>query len=484
MASVMLELQHRKFMRTILLFVSLCVWFVLHAVCIAESTFSKPNIIVILIDDMGWNDLSCFGNQAIQTPHIDRLAQEGIAFTQFHVAMPICSPSRCGILTGQYPHRWKITSYLDRRSLNEERGVAQWLDLDAPSVARFFQQAGYATGHFGKWHLGGQRDVGEAPLITEYGFDDSLTNFEGLGPRVLPLLNPFDGSEPKKYSLGSDTLGHGEIPWVDRNQVTGRFVDKTLEFIKAAEKENKPFFINLWPDDVHSPFFPAKELRGDGSKQALYHGTLVELDSRLAPLFDYVRDSTALRNNTLILFLSDNGPEPGAGSSAPLRGSKGMLYEGGTRSSLIVWGDGLLEPSKRGFRNEQAVFYALDFVPSLLKIAGINVDSEVKLDGEDFSEVLLGRKTEQSRQTPLLWRRPPDRGVLQEETMPDLALRDGNWKFLMQFDGSRPQLYDLSQDVSESNNLAERNPERVEKYKTMLLDWNQALPKDAGEQRK
>jgi uncharacterized sulfatase len=467
-------------MRTVLFWVTLCALFVPHAVCAAENVPSKPNIIVVLIDDMGWSDLSCFGNQTIQTPNIDRLAQEGISFMQFHVGMPICSPSRCAILTGQYPHRWRITSFLDRRSMNEERGMAQWLDPQAPSVARFFQQAGYATGHFGKWHLGGQRDVGEAPLIIEYGFDDSLTNFEGLGPRVLPLLNAFDGSEPKKYSLGSDTLGRGEITWVDRNKVTVHFVNKTLDFIKAAEKEGKPFFINLWPDDVHSPFFPAKELRGDGSKKALYHGVLVEMDGQLAPLFDYVRNSETLRDNTLILFFSDNGPEPGAGSSEPLRGSKGMLYEGGTRSPLIVWGNGLLEPSKRGTKNDQTVFYALDFVPSLLKIAGIEVDPTVKFDGEDFSEVLLGRKVAQSHQTPLFWRRPPDRPGPKEGTpLPDLGLRDENWKFVMQFNGSRPQLYNLSEDVSESKNLSRQNPALVEKYKKMLLDWNATLPKDA-----
>ena len=469
-------------MRTLILLFSLSALFV-HSTTAsrAAESSSKPNIIIVLIDDMGWSDLSCFGNQAITTPNIDRLAQEGIAFTQFHVAMPICSPSRCAIITGQYPHRWQITSYLAHRSLNDERGMAQWLDLKAPSVARFFKQAGYATGHFGKWHLGGQRDVGEAPLITEYGFDDSLTNFEGLGPRVLPLLNTFDGSEPKKYSLGSDTLGRGEITWVDRNKVTGCFVNRALEFIQTAEKEGKPFFVNLWPDDVHSPFFPAKELRGDESKKTLYHGVLVEMDQQLAPLFDYVRNSSTLRNNTLILFLSDNGPEPGAGSAEPLRGSKGMEYEGGTRSPFIVWGDGFLEKTKRGTRNDQAVFYALDFVPSLLKIAGVEAEPDIKFDGEDFSEVILGRKATQSRQTPLFWRRPPDRPGPKDDPLPDLALRDGYWKFLMQYDGSQPQLYDLSKDVSESNNLASRRSELVEQYKKMLLDWNATLPKDAGE---
>lgn len=469
-------------MRTILFFLFLlCVLFIPNTACVANDAASKPNIIVILIDDMGWSDLSCFGNKAIQTPHIDRLADEGISFTNFYVASPICSPSRCALTTGQYPYRWRITSYLDNRQMNELRGVAQWLDPQAPVLARFLKNAGYTTGHFGKWHLGGQRNVGDAPLITEYGFDESLTNFEGLGPRVLPLLNTFDGSEPGKHALGSDNLGRGEITWVDRNKVTTCYVDKTLEFIKKAEQNNKPFYINLWLDDVHSPFFPSKELRGDESKKVRYNGVLVEMDRQLAPLFDYIRESKTLRENTLIVFLSDNGFEEGAGSSVPLRGSKGQLYEGGTRSPLIIWGEGLLTTEAKGRRNETAVFQSTDFVPSLLKIADVKVPADIVFDGEDFSSVILGNALTQERKAPIFWRRPPDRPGPQNNRFPDLALRDRNWKFLMQFDGARPQLYDLSKDVSESNNLSGQHPELVEKYRKMLTDWNQTLPKDAGE---
>ena len=135
-----------------------------------------------MIDDLGWGDFSCFGNRRIQTPNIDRLAAEGLRFEQFYINSPVCSPTRTAISTGQYPQRWRITSYLASRQLNDDRGMAQWLDPSAPMLARMLQTAGYATGHFGKWHLGGQRDVGEAPLISEYGFDESLTQFEGLGP--------------------------------------------------------------------------------------------------------------------------------------------------------------------------------------------------------------------------------------------------------------------------------------------------------------
>jgi len=435
----------------------------------------RPNIIVVLIDDMGWSDLSCFGNTAVETPHIDRLAGEGIAFSQFYVAAPICSPSRCGLTTGQYPQRWRVTSYLDNRKMNDDRGMVQWLDLSAPTLARSFQQAGYATGHFGKWHLGGQRDVGDAPLIAEYGFDESLTNFEGLGPRVLPLLDAYDGKPAQKYALGSDSLGRGEIFWEQRNKATARFVDAARDFIKRAETDGKPFYVNLWPDDVHSPFFPAAELRGDGEKKTLYHGVLVELDRQLAPLFDDIRESATLRDNTLVLLMSDNGPEPGAGSSVPLRGAKGMLYEGGIRSPLIVWGPGLMNPQRCGGKNDEAVFVTLDLVPSLLSIADVPLPEDVVLDGENFADVILGRAVTRERQSPIFWRRPPDRPGPDNARWPDLAMRSGDWKFLMQCDGSTPQLYDLKSDPSERRNRAAEHPDLIETFRKQLRAWDAAV---------
>ena len=216
--------------------VQLASWFTLAVfTCVSArpvvAQSEKTNFIVILIDDMGWSDLSCFGNQAVQTENIDRLAKEGIRFTNFYVNAPICSPSRTALTTGQYPQRWRISSYLSDRKDNVRRGMANWLEPNAPTLARFLKAAGYATGHFGKWHMGGQRDVGEAPLITEYGFDVSLANFEGLGPRLLPLCDAHDGKPPKKHALGSDKLGNGTITWMDREKITEGFVNGAIEFI-------------------------------------------------------------------------------------------------------------------------------------------------------------------------------------------------------------------------------------------------------------
>ena len=234
--------------------------------------------------------------------------------------------------------------------------------------------------------------------------------------------------------------------------------------------------MNLWPDDVHSPFFPPKELRGDGSKRALYEGVLVNMEAQLGPLFDYVRGSKSLRDNTLIIISSDNGPEPGAGSAGSFRGAKATLYEGGIRAPLIVWGPGLIPAGKRGTRDDTAVLSSIDLVPSLLRLAGIDPRSTANFDGVEMSAALLG-KAAASRGRPLFWKRPPDRPGPPEDRWPDLAIREGEWKLLIQEDGSRPQLYNLLKNSSESENLAAEHPEIVERLRKSVLAWNETLPK-------
>ena len=444
-----------------------------------QANPARPNIVLVFIDDMGWGDFSCFGNTAVETENFDRLAAEGMRFEQFYVNSPICSPSRVAISTGQYPQRWRITSYLNNRKSNIDRGMAQWLDPAAPMLARFLHDAGYATGHFGKWHMGGQRDVGEAPLITEYGFDASLTNFEGLGPRVLARKDAYDGKEPTLHTLGSDKLGRGEITWQDRSLVTESFTSAAIKFIEEADRQGKPFYVNLWPDDVHSPYFPPKARRGDAAKRTLYHGVLDTADEQMGVLFNLIRDNPRLKENTLILVCSDNGPEQGAGSAGEFRGHKTHLFEGGIRSPLIVWGPGWLDPQSTGSVNKDSVLCALDLVPTLLQITQVAFGA-AEFDGERLAETLLG-KSDASRRSPIFFRRPPDRdnfyGV---EDLPDLAMRDGNWKLLCEYDGSDVLLFDLSQDPSESNNVAAANPEVVERMTNSLIAWHASMPPDNG----
>lgn len=436
----------------------------------------KPNIILVFIDDMGWGDFSCFGNQVVKTPYVDGLAKEGIRFEQFYVNSPICSPSRTAISTGQYPQRWKITSYLAHRKMNKDRGMAQWLAPEAPMLARSLQQAGYATGHFGKWHMGGQRDVNDAPYITEYGFDTSLTNFEGMGPKLLPLTLKPGQETPGRIWNKAEILGDG-FRWMLRSKITSGFIDEAIPFMEKASKDNKPFYINLWPDDVHSPFWPPVDQWGNG-KRELYLSVLKEMDKQLGRLFKFVQSNSKLRDNTLILVCSDNGPEKGAGVAGPFRGYKTHLYEGGIRSSLIAWGPKII--SKKNRVNQTSVFSAIDLVPTLLDLAEVPHPEGIKFDGESLLNVLTGKSSE-SRTKPLFFRRPPDRdsfyGV---KNLPDLAVRHGKWKFLCEYDGSNPELYNMKTDRGETTNIAERHPTVVKQLTKQVTEWHLSMPPDNG----
>ena len=443
----------------------------------------KPNIITVFIDDMGWSDLSCFGGDVVRTENIDRLASEGLRCSQFYVNSPICSPSRVALTTGQYPQRWRITSFLNNRRNNEERGMAQWLDPSAPVLARELHRQGYATGHFGKWHMGGQRDVANAPPPADYGFDRSLVNFEGMGAKLLPLTLTPKSKKPGRIWEKAVNLGE-PVTWMQRSEITGGFVAAALEFVDQAQATGHPFFVNVWPDDVHSPFFPPVDRWGDGGKRALYHAALDAMDEQLGLLFDRIRNDDHLRNNTLILVCSDNGHEPGAGTSDPLRGAKTWLYEGGIRSPLIVWGPGFLVDGAAGQTNDSAVFSAVDVNRSLYALTGTPLPEGHTLDGENVLAAMLG-KSKVGRRSPIFFRRPPDRPGNDPKwgggDNPDLAVRDGDWKFLVNYDGSDAQLYNLRADMGEAENLAGRHPKVAARLRKALFAWNATLPEDAGD---
>lgn len=437
----------------------------------------RPNVILIFIDDMGWADLSCFGNIDAQTPNIDKLATEGICFEQFYVNSPICSPSRVAISTGTYPQRWNITSYLAHREYNQERGIANWLDPSAPMLARSLNNAGYATGHFGKWHMGGQRDVTDAPYITEYGFDESLTNFEGMGAKLLPLTQDETGKVGQIWK-DAEILGES-YTWMQRSEITTGFIDSAIEFIDEAVEVQKPFYVNIWPDDVHSPFWPPFEEYGmakEAGKRGLYLAVLEAMDKQFGKLFEYIQTNNQLRNNTLVLFCSDNGPEFGAGRAGELKGYKTNLYEGGIRSSLIVWAPGFMSKKVQGTRNKESVFSAIDLVPSLLDFTGTNAPDNSFTDGENLIKTVLG-ETNLSRNSPIFYSRPPDRKNYKNmKNLPDLAMREGGWKLLCDYDGGRPELYNIVNDPGESQNLADMHIKRVEEMKQKVISWYMSMP--------
>lgn len=418
----------------------------------------RPNMVFILADDMGYGDVGCNGGTFVPTPNIDALAREGIRFTQYTSASPICSPSRAGCTTGQFPARWKITSYLQAREGNRACEQADFLDAKAPSLARTLKAAGYATGHFGKWHMGGGRDVTNAPPFEAYGFDEHASTWESPDPHP-------------------DITGSNWI-WSPKDKVkrwdrTAFFVDKTLDFLRRHKSQ--PCYVNLWPDDVHTPWVPADDVPKSDTPEN-FRRVLAEYDRQVGRLMAGLKE-LGIDGQTLVVFASDNGPLPtfkGARAGG-LRGSKMSLYEGGIRMPCVVRWPG---HAAAGRTDGQTVWSAVDLFPSLCAAAGVALPKDIAFDGENISEAWTGKPV--VRSTPLFWeygrndmsfKYPKGR-----DRSPNLAVRNGKWKLLVNADGSDVQLFDLSSDASEARNVAADNPDEVVRLKASVLAWRQTLP--------
>lgn len=435
---------------------------------------------MVFIDDMGWGDLGCYGNPDIKTPNIDALAAGGIRFEQFYVASPICSPSRVAVTTGQFPARHKINSYLNSRARNAARGMVDFLDPAVPAIARTFQSAGYATAHFGKWHMGGGRDVDDAPLPQSYGFSESLVSFEGLGDRILQAQN-------HGLSAQSAKLGHGRITYVEKHKNTETYVNRSIDFIRRNQET--PFYLHLWLNDVHDPFKPTQlqlerfKQYSDNKYLQQYYAVMDEMDRQLGRLFDHITAS-GLSEQTIIVVCADNGPTAWArykreGFDAPgwtggLRGRKWSLYEGGIREPLIVsWPDKI----KPGQVDKTSLVNAVDFFPTFCQLAGIK-PPDVDWDGIDFSPALLEKPLQ--RQKPMYWEygRNPSylRPAEPSDRSPVLAVRDGAWKLLMNADGTGVELYNLNQSIDESANLVDVHADVADRLYKDLMAWKNSLP--------
>jgi arylsulfatase A-like enzyme len=447
----------------------------LESVSAEESKGDKPNIVVIFIDDMGFADPSCFGNPLIKTPHIDKLAAEGIKLTNFYVNSPICSASRVAITTGQYQGRWKIHSYLNTRAGNANRGMADYLDSSAPTTAKKLKAAGYATAHFGKWHMGGGRDVDDAPLPQAYGFDESLVSFEGLGDRVI--------SNPKGVERAR-ALGHGKVIPCERWERMRIQTDRTIDFIRRHR--GGPFYVRLFPNDVHDRHVPLpgsadkfKSVSDDPYVRDFF-AVLEEMDKQIGRVIATV-DELNLGKKTLILFTSDNGPTdwpkkyktgPPAGFTGPFRGRKWSLFEGGIRMPFIARWTGKIPA---GIKDTTSVMSAIDLSPTICQFAGVSVEDD--LDGLDRGDVLLGKGSRRAQ--PVFWQYGHPHAILKggrpEHQSPTFAMRDGRWKFLINPDGSEAQLFDLEADEGEATNLFSRQPKRGAAMAARISAWAKDL---------
>ncbi len=429
----------------------------------ASAANPKPNIVFILTDDMGYGDAGCYGGKFVPTPNIDRLASEGTKFTQFYVASPVCSPSRTAFLTGDYPARWKITNYLQTRAGNRASEQADFLDPAAPSIARTLKAAGYVTGHFGKWHMGGGRDVTNAPLFSAYGFDEHSSTWESPEP------------DPAITATNWIWSVHDNVKRWNRTEY---FVDRTLDFLKRHK--GQPCYVNLWPDDVHTPWVPEGSDLSKGrypDTTASFKRVLAEYDKQIGRFLDGLRQLD-LETNTIVIFSSDNGPLPtfNRARTGGLRGAKDSLYEGGIREPLIVRWPG---HTPAGRVDEKTVLMAIDFFPTFCKLARTPLPKGVTLDGEDMSGAFLGKSL--VRKTPIFWEygRNETFGFPREypgQRSPNVAMRDGKWKLLVNAEGSNLELYDLDADPNETKDLANQNSKNVERMSEAALRWRKGLP--------
>jgi arylsulfatase A-like enzyme len=427
----------------------------------------RPNVVVVLADDLGPGDLSCYGGKT-PTPNIDRMAREGVRFTRYYAPAPICSPSRCGTITGQFPGRWRITSYLQTRAGNKACGQADFLDPDAPSLPRALKAAGYKTAHVGKWHLGGGRDVAAPPKFAAYGYD--------LG------LGTWESPEPHPDLTAKDWIWSADDK-VKRWERTGWMVDRTLDFLKAHA--DGPCFVNLWLDDPHTPWVPTADDQTVGKKgQAAGKGptperlakVMTELDRQVGRLLDAVRARKGGRP-TVVLFLSDNGPLPSfnRARTVGLRGSKLSLYEGGTRLPFIAWGPGLVPG---GATNETTALSGVDLFPTLCKLCGADLPKGYMPDGEDLSTALAGKSPKRTK--PLFWEygRHPTAFAYPagKDRSPNVAVLDGDWKLLVNADGTGAELYDVAADPRESKDVAADYPDVARRLKEAAIKWRAGLP--------
>jgi arylsulfatase A-like enzyme len=431
----------------------------------AQAQDPRPNIIFILTDDMGFGDVGCYGGKFVPTPCIDKMAEEGIRFMQYYSAAPISSASRAGLLTGLHPGNWHITSYLQTKAGNKAAEMADFLNPDAQTLPRTLQAAGYKTGHFGKWHLGGGRDVDNAPFITRYGYDEYVSTYESPDPDPLITATQWIWSAEDS---------------IKRWNRTAYFVDKTLDFLR--KNKGTPCFVNLWPDDMHTPWVGNSEeqkLFPDGeSSEKNFRTVLIEYDKQMGRLLEGLK-KLGIANNTIVIFTSDNGPAPSfRGSRAGnYRGCKASLYEGGMRMPFIVWSPDRLVP--KGKTDRTSVVSALDMFASLCRIAGAPLPDRFKTDGVDMSRALLGDP--QSRSKAICWEyRRNDNNAFPKpadnDLSPNLAIREGNWKLLINADGSDMALYNIHDDPRETKPLNEQFPDKMRELAEKALAWRKSLP--------
>jgi arylsulfatase A len=419
----------------------------------------KLNVVLILADDLGWTDLGCFGSDLYQTPHLDRLAREGMKFTQAYSACTVCSPTRASLMTGKYPARVRVTDWIPGRPpANPKLLVPDWtkrLEHDEVTLAEVFKAAGYATASIGKWHLGP-----ETHWPKTQGFEVNVAGTDAGSPTSGYFA-------PWKIA----TLREG----ADGDYLTDRMGLEAAEYVKTNAA--KPFFLYLPHFAVHTPIQGRADLVAKYEKlvrpgarhtNPKYAAMVESMDTAIGRVMAALEDARILER-TIIVFTSDNGGHLPTTSNAPLRVGKGSCYEGGTRVPLIVRWPGGTAP---GSVSDVPVITP-DIYPTLLAVTGVTGGASHRPDGVSLEPVL--RQRSGINREAIYWHYPHYQLYQQGGTVPYGAIRAGDFKLIEFFDGKPSELYNLREDTGEQRNLAKSNPAKAAELAAKLARWRREV---------
>jgi len=435
---------------------------------------SKPNIVFILADDLGWADLPVYGNSFNEAPRLTQMAEEGVRFTDAYAACPVCSPTRASIMSGQYPARVGIIDFISGHWRPYEEVIVpknrqQYLPLEIYTMAEALKDAGYRTGYYGKWHLGWEKYYPQ-----HQGFDEvSVYQGGGIFNYASRLSNPMDEVPGRVLSAG--------------------LTDLSLDFIEKNQAD--PFFLFLAHFDVHVQLdadsmliekYLAKDKVPDYPCNAVYAAMVEHVDQSAGRILDKLHE-LGLSENTLVVFFSDNGGLVSrfdripllddsklhiyendtlryvASSNAPLRAEKGTIYEGGIREPMILWWPGTLEAG----RESNAIISSVDFLPTFADLAGIELPTGHVFDGISLVKLLEGSVPDPER--AVFWHYP-----VYHHDEPASAIRKGKWKLIHNLVNDKRFLYDLENDIGETTDLSHNEPEISNELYQLLDEWRQA----------
>ena len=429
-----------------------------------QPTADRPNIVFIFADDWGWGDLSCHGHPYVRTPNIDRLAREGTDFHRFTVASGVCSPSRTAVMTGHFPARYNIDGHFAWVPSNAKRNMPDWLSPQVPLLPRFLQQSGYATAHFGKWHLSNNM-IPDSPLPGEYGYD-AYGAFNCAGEQ-MPV------HEDARHAIA---------------------------FIEQSQRDHKPFFVNLWIHEPHTPFHTVPKYRWRfrdlEEPDNIYASVLSHADDRIGEVLDAL-DRLQLTDRTLVIFSSDNGPARAArpteltlmhdtatgagygigaarGITGGRKGYKAALFEGGIGVPFIARWPGKIPAGKV---DDQSLISAVDLLPTFCELAGVRLPPDFRPDGVSQVKTLTGTPGP-TRSRPLFWKMnsawPP------QKTRPDhwvsYAVVHDRWKLVASRDLSHVELFEIGPDPYEKHDVGSEHPQAVRDLLSKLENWKETLP--------